>query len=165
MMKCFNNKKIKNISKGSYTTKLILKNFKDKLIDSKTDLYIIAIGINDIRYRKESICAMDSKKYIKQIEKIVELVNNNSNFIFISPWFSLSYDKLSKLNHNDKMELIKKYSSQLEKYSKKNNYIFVNPNKYLEKIITKNTDKYMVDYIHPNSNKGIELYSKSIFVN
>ena len=63
------------------------------------------------------------------------------------------------------MELIKKYSSQLEKYSKKNNYIFVNPNKYLEKIITKNTDKYMVDYIHPNSNKGIELYSKSIFVN
>ena len=166
MMKCFNNKKIKNISKGSYTTKLILKNFKDKLIDSKTDLYIIATGINDIRYRKESICAMDSKKYIKQIEKIVELVkNNNTNFIFISPWFSLSYDKLSKLNHNDKMELIKKYSSQLEKYSKKNNYIFVNPNKYLEKIITKNTDKYMVDYIHPNSNKGIELYSKSIFVN
>ena len=44
-------KKIKNISKGSYTTKLVFKKFKNKIIDSLTDLYLIAIGTNDIRYR------------------------------------------------------------------------------------------------------------------
>ena len=166
MLKCFKNKIIKNISKGSYTTKLILEDFEDELKYSKTDLYIIAIGTNDIRYRKRSICAMNSKSYIKQIEKIVKLCKNKkSKFVLISPWFSLYNDKLSKLKNKDKKLLIKKYSSQLKKYAKKNKYIFVNPNTYLEKIINKNKEKYMVDYIHPNNKNGIKLYSKSIFVN
>ena len=166
MLKCFKNKIIKNISKGSYTTKLILEDFEDELKYSKTDLYIIAIGTNDIRYRKRSICAMNSKSYIKQIEKIVKLCKNKkSKFVLISPWFSLYNDILSKLKNKDKKLLIKKYSSQLKKYAKKNKYIFVNPNTYLEKIINKNKEKYMVDYIHPNNKNGIKLYSKSIFVN
>ena len=165
MLKCFKNKKIKNISKGGYTTKLILENFGDELKYSKTELYIIAIGTNDIRYRKRSICAMTPKSYIKQIEKIVKLCKNpKSKFVLISPWFSLYNDKLSKLKKKDKKLLFKNYSLQLKKYARKNRFIYINPNPYLEKIINKNKKKYMVDYIHPNRKRGIKLYSRSIFV-
>ena len=166
IFKCFKNKKVINISKGSYTTKLILKYYKNEIIKSKTDLYIIAIGINDIRYRKESICAMNSENYIQQINEIVNLAKNkNSKFIFIAPWFSTSYDIISEIKHEDKLKLIKEYSLAIENYSKINNHIFINPNEYLEKIIINNTERYMVDFIHPNSNEGIELYSESVFAN
>ena len=60
--------------------------------------------------------------------------------------------------------MVKEYSLELEKFSKKN-YIFIDPNDYLEKIVTQNKSKYFLDFIHPNSHDGIELYSESIFVN
>jgi hypothetical protein len=90
MTKCFPNKKIINISKGSYTTKLILKDFKNDIIQSNSDLYIIAIGTNDVRYRRKDICAMDEKEYINQLEKIVDFAKNKKEerkFVFIAPWF------------------------------------------------------------------------------
>ena len=78
----FNNKKIINISKGGFTTKLILKNFSNDIINSKSDLYIIALGTNDVRYRNKGICSMTPKEYINKINEIVNLAkNNNSKFI------------------------------------------------------------------------------------
>ena len=166
IIKCFHNKQIINISKGAYTTKLIIKMFKDELVKSKSDLYIIALGTNDIRYRDTSICAMNERDFINQMDKIVNMTKNNkSKYIFIAPWFSTSDDTISKLNHNDKKQMAKKYSSSLEEYSKTNNFVFVDPNKYIEKFILENTINYMVDFIHPNAKDGIELYSESIFRN
>jgi hypothetical protein len=108
----------------------------------------------------------DSENYIQQINEIVNLAKNkNSKFIFIAPWFSTSYDIISEIKHEDKLKLIKEYSLAIENYSKINNHIFINPNEYLEKIIINNTERYMVDFIHPNSNEGIELYSESVFAN
>ena len=166
MINCFNKKKIINISRGSFTTKLLLQYFTDDLIDSKSDLYIIAIGTNDVRYRNKGICSMTPKEYINKINEIVNLAkNNNSKFIFIAPWFSFSDDNISNIDHKSKKKLMKKYSLTLKKYAEKNNYIFIDPNEYLEKIIVKNRGKYMVDFIHPNNQDGIELYSESVFIN
>ena len=166
MIKCFYNKKIINISKGSYTTKLVIKNFKDKIINSKTDLYIKAIGTNDIRYRTSNICAMNSKEYLYQLQKLVEFAKNNeSKFIFIAPWFSTSDDYISKINHFAKKKLMKQYSLELEKFCQKNNYVYRNPNNYIERIILKNKTKFMIDYIHPNKKNGIELYCEGVFIN
>ena len=164
MLNCFKNKKIINISKGGYTTKLILNHYKKDIINSNSELYIIALGTNDIRYRDSSICAMNPKEYIYQLEKIVNLTNCHSGkFIFISPWISTSDDNISKLNHFDKKKLIKEYSLVLKSFSEKNKYLFIDPNDYLEEMILKNKDKYMVDYIHPNNKFGIQLYCQAVF--
>lgn len=166
IVNCLKNKKIINISKGSYTTKLIIRDFKDEIIKSNSDLYIIDIGINDIRYRKQSICAMNSNDYIRQIKKIVGFVTNKkAKFIFIAPWYSTSDDIVSKLKHKDKIKLIKEYSKEIENFAKSQNYIFINPNPYLEKKLINNRKKYMVDFIYPNSKEGIKLYSESVLLN
>ena len=163
---CLKNKKIINISKGSYTTKLIIRDFKNEIYESNSDLYIIAIGINDIRYRRESICAMNSTEYITQIKKIMGfVVNKKAKFIFIAPWYSTSKDIVSKLKHKNKLKLIKEYSKVIEYYAKSKNYIFINPNHYLAKKIIRNRKKYMVDFIHPNSKEGIKLYSEAVLLN
>ena len=60
--------------------------------------------------------------------------------------------------------MMKEYSLELEKYSEKNNYLYINPNEYLENKVKQNKNKYLVDYIHPNSNDGIELYCEGIFL-
>ena len=164
MIKCFINKKIINISKGGNTIKMIINNYANKIMNSKSDLYIVAIGTNDIRYRDSSGCAMNSNEYISQIKKLVDLINNNQcKFIFIAPWLSSSDDTVSKINHFDKQQLIKEYSSELKNYTQNNNFFYVDPNEYIEKIILKNKRKYMMDFIHPNNKDGIELYSKAIF--
>ena len=166
LLNCFKKKKINNISKGSFTTKLIIDKFKQDIIKSNSDLYIIAIGTNDIRYRMASLCAMDSKEYINQIDIIVKLAKNiNSKYIFIAPWISIPDDMASNLNHTNKKKLMKEFSLELEYYAKINNHIYINPNDYLEQIIISNRNKYMIDYIHPNSNEGIELYCESVFKN
>ena len=166
MIKCFKNKKIKNFSKGSYTTKLIINKYKKDIINSKSDLYIIALGTNDVRYRDPSICAMNPKEYIFQIKKIVDFSKNrNTKFIFIAPWFSTSDDHISKLNNQDKKKLTKEYSLKLANFAKENNHIYIDPNNYLERIILNNKGKYIVDHIHPNNNDGIKLYCEGVFFN
>ena len=92
MINCFDNKKIKNISRGSITTKLIIKYFTEEILNSKSDLYIIALGTNDIRYRNERICSMNSEEYIEQINNTVNLTkSNNSKYIFIDFYILLFF--------------------------------------------------------------------------
>ena len=104
----FKNKKIINISKRSYTTLLIIQKLKNQIIKSKSTLYIVALGTNDVRYRNPSIYAMIKEDYIKNIEIIVNFAKKNnkySKFVFIAPWRAqvLTYDKMTKLTKkNDK---------------------------------------------------------------
>ena len=106
---------------------------------------------------------MNSKEYINQIDIIVKLVKNiNSKFIFIAPWISLPDDDLSKLNHNNKKNMMKEFSLELKKYAKRYNFIHIDPNDYLEQMIMQNKKKYMLDCINPNSNEGIELYTEGV---
>ena len=167
LVHCFDNKKIINISKGSYTTKLILKKFKSHILHSHSQLYIIAIGTNDIRYRKKNECAMNKDDFIIEINKIVNLIKesySNSKIVFIAPWMSLSNDVV-KLKGKEKEKLFNEYNLSLKEYCEKNNYLFINPNIYLEKILNgENIKKYMNDYIHPNKNDGIELYSEAVLI-
>lgn len=161
----FTNKKVINISKGSYTTTLIIKDFKYQIMKSKSDLYIIALGTNDIRYRNPEICAMTKEKYINNIKKIIALAktnNKNSKFILISPWFSNNNDKNCKLNEIEKNKFFEEYANILKHFCDKNNYLYINPNPYIFNNIKNNYSKYMLDQIHPNDKNGIELYSEAI---
>ena len=107
---------------------------------------------------------MTAKNYIEQLKKIVNLVKKKRKFIFISPWYSTSDDIYSKLNHSEKLKIIKEYSLAIQNFARRNKYIYINPNNYLEKHINNNEKKYMVDFIHPNSNEGIKLYSEAVFI-
>ena len=169
LINSFDNKLIINIAKGGYTTKKILTDFQNHILESKTDLYIIAIGTNDVRYRDNKTCAMDKENYIIEINKIVDLIkisNLNSKIVFIAPWKSLSGDLISLIHGDAKEKLFDEYSMALEEYCEKNNFLYINPNPYLKEIINDNTrHDYMYDFIHPNDNKGIELYSEAVLNN
>lgn len=163
MMDLYSDVKISNISHGAYTTKEIIRDFSDEIETSNSDVYFIAIGTNDIRYRDEKICSMDVDEYIENIEKIISFVNDDAEIVLIAPWMSLVNDVYSELNYVDKIDMFEKYSVSLEQYSKENGYLYVDPNKYLLKFFENNNAfLYMVDFIHPNDEEGISLYSYSV---
>ena len=151
---------VKKASYGSYTSKLLLKNKQNEIKNCTSDLNIIAIGANDIRYRNEN-SAMTSDEYINNIDEIIKLINNKK-IILIAPFYSMSYDKVTNLSLKEKNKLYEKYTKALENYSKKNNYLFINPNPILEKTLNNsNTSYYLIDYIHP-THTGLYLYSEAI---
>ena len=151
---------VKKASYGSYTSKLLLKNKQNEIKNCTSDLNIIAIGANDIRYRNEN-SAMTSDEYINNIDEIIKLINNKK-IILIAPFYSMSYDKVTNLSLKEKNKLYEEYTKALENYSKKNNYLFINPNPILEKKLNNsNTSYYLIDYIHPN-HTGLYLYSEAV---
>ena len=167
LMDCFSDKEVHNISKGGYTTKRIVKDYKQEILDTKSDLYIMAIGTNDVRYRNEKTCAMTSEAYIDEIKEIIKIVkdsNKDAKIVLISPWMTLKNDNISKLKEKEKDAMIDEYSNALEEFANENEYSYINPNPYLREYF-KNHDykSYMIDAIHPNSTTGITLYSKAIF--
>lgn len=151
---------VKKTAYGSYTTKLLLKNKQKELKECSSNLNIIAIGTNDIRYRNEN-SAMTSNEYIQNIKKIIETLDNK-RIVLIAPFYSMNYDKVTKLSLEEKNKLFKEYSDELEKFADENNYLFINPNNILEKELNNsNTSFYLKDYIHPN-HKGLYLYSEAV---
>ena len=151
---------VKKAAYGSYTTKLLLKNKQKELKECSSNLNIIAIGTNDIRYRNEN-SAMTSNEYIQNIKKIIETLDNK-RIVLIAPFYSMNYDKVTKLSLEEKNKLFKEYSDELEKFANENNYLFINPNNILEKELNNsNTSFYLKDHIHPN-HKGLYLYSEAV---
>lgn len=153
---------VKKTAYGSYTTKLLL-NKKDEIKNCSSDINIIAIGTNDIRYRNTN-SAMTSEEYIKNIKSITNLLQNK--IILIAPWYSMNYDKVTNLTVNEKEKLFDEYSKALENFANENNYTYINANNDLKNILNNtNTSFYLKDYIHPNGYNGIYLYSKIILEN
>ena len=160
----YRNKKVISISKRNLTTQLFIRNFKYEMIKSKSDLYIITIGTNDIKFRDKNICAMTKEQYIKNINIIVQYLkmnNDNSKFIFISPVLFFQNDD----NFRGEKKLQDEFSESLKKYSKKQNYLYINPNQYIQSFIKKNYTKYIINKLYFNEKEGIELYNEAILNN
>lgn len=161
----FPGKDISNFSKGGCTVSYILEN-TDKIPVS--DLYVIAIGTNDIRYRNESTCAMTKEIYIERINELKEKLKSksgNARYMFIAPWYSTDGDPYAKMSHAETVALNEEYSSALEKYCKDNSLMYVNANPYIKNVLSMKTDRtYLLDHIHPNASNGVKLYSKAVLL-
>jgi lysophospholipase L1-like esterase len=147
------------------TTQTLISNL-NQIYDASVDLYIIAIGTNDIRYRNKKLCAMDSMEYVKNIDGIVSFIRSkraDTRFVFISPWPSLWYDPLSNIPEKEKIDLMHAYTNTLDAFCEKNKFLFINPADKITRVLTTQiSSNYLVDFIHPNASDGIILYSRTV---
>ena len=159
------NGKVKTAAHGSYTTNMLLNQKRDEIINCSSDLNVIAIGTNDIRYRN-SVSAKTKDDYVTNINKIVSLLkqnNPNANFVLVAPFISTRSDTVTRVKGEEKQKLYDDFSNSLKTYSKNNNYLFSNPNSIITNTLnTTNNKIYMRDFIHPNRTNGIYLYSKAV---
>lgn len=137
-----------------------------EIITINANLYVIAIGTNDVRYRDAKICAMTPEIYISRIATLVnkiKAVNPYADFVFISPWMALENDPYCPLPVSERDQLFEEYNNALTVFCDQNGYLCINPNPYLRKVLqTEPVSDYLIDHIHPQGSKGIALYSKAV---
>lgn len=150
---------------NGYTIQMLLDR-KDEILKKPSDLYVIAVGVNDVRSRNPEIAAMDQNIYIQRINEMVgniKKVNPKAEIVFIGLWPSDRVDPISKLPEQERVELTKAYSKALGDYAQQSGHLFIDPFDEIDHAFKKDgASKYLVDYIHPNDSNGIEFYSKVI---
>lgn len=148
------------------STSAVLLEKREELIRAGADVYIIAIGTNDVRYRDSELCVMDAAAFIANLDELRSAVlekNKGAVFVFIAPWMSLDFDTVSKLETSAKNTMLAQYTAALKKYCVGNGCLFIDPNPALKRTLTREPySEYLLDYIHPNADKGIELYSSAV---
>lgn len=161
----FPDKSISNYSLGGCGVSYLTAN-KEHIPEA--DLYVIAIGTNDVRYRDESVCAMTSDSYIKAIDELTNGLKAKSpeaEFIFIAPWYSTEADPYTPLSFEEKTAMNNEYSAALEKYCADNSLMYINANGYIRGVLITSPDKtYLLDHIHPNASKGVIMYSEAVLL-
>lgn len=146
---------------GGATTKSILPE-----VPTGSGMYVVALGTNDIRYRDEDICAMTAEDYIAELERFVQRVrseNSGAEFAFVAPWTSLDNDSVSKLSTAERNRMNGEYTEKLRAWCGENGHLFSDPNDIIDEVMCREVQSdYLVDYIHPNRNAGIELYTRAV---
>ena len=162
MMSLFPDKKWIRFAKGGQTSKYF-KEHIDEIVALDADVYFLAIGCNDIRYRNKAVCAMDAVTYVDNMAYICDRVSPSAKVVCISPWMSADFDPFCPLKKEDKKSLYREYSDALQRYCNERGTLFVDPNPYIwSKIATRGSDFYLKDHIHCNASEGIRLFSKAV---
>lgn len=163
-MQSFPDKQVSRVAKGSQGVKYFARHI-DEIVAACADLYVIAVGCNDIRYRDASVCAMTPEEYVANVGEIVIKIkshNQSSRIVFVAPWESLEFDPWCKLSISDKAELYGEYKRCLASFCEKNGCGFVDPNPFIrEALATHRPYEFLRDHIHPNADAGIKLYSSA----
>ncbi|MEQ8237058.1 MAG: CapA family protein [Syntrophomonadaceae bacterium] len=150
---------------GSATTVTLLEN-SGAIAGREADLYVIAIGTNDVRYRAKSSCAMTPQEYIQNIDLLVKRIleaKPAAKVVFISPWLALDNDPNSALPSQERDTMLQEYGEALAAYCGAEHHTFIDPNPALRKfLVTHATSPYLLDHIHPTADQGIELYSRMV---
>ena len=157
-------KSVYNYSQGGATVSDILANVASI---PPAQLYVIALGTNDVRYRNTS-CARTPQDYVNQLNELKNKLlakSPNAQFVFIAPWYSTDGDPFSPLSFDQKTTLNEDYSQALQEYCQANGLGYINPNPYIRQILeTQPQQIYLLDHIHPNAGKGIALYTRAVLL-
>ena len=163
ILEYFADKKITNYSKGGCTVSYMTERAGNI---PAADLYVIALGTNDVRYRDESICAMTPESFAAETDALKNNLLKRSpkaRFVFIAPWYSTDGDIYCGMSFAEKTSLNNEYSAALEKYCAENDLSYINANPYIENALRTSPDRsYLLDHIHPNASEGVVMYSQAV---
>lgn len=160
--------KIYSCAWGSTTVKLLLKDHLEEICRADADLFVIAVGTNDVRYRDAERCAMTAEEYIgalSQLKAAILEARPQAQFLFIAPWTSCDGDISSNLDYPSKRAMNQAYTEALRKMCRENGDGFVDPNPYIDSVILKYPQfDYLLDAIHPDNRAGVCLYAEAVLL-
>ena len=159
---------VTNCGWGGATVQILLDDHMDSITGANADLYVIAIGTNDVMHRNPETCAMDAETYIERMKSLRARIleaNRGARFIFIAPWHSTDGDGVGKQTYEEKLELYRLYAEALEKWTASSGDGFINANPYIRQMLEQFPDSdYLVDCVHPSAEAGVELYCRAVLL-
>jgi len=125
----------------------------------KSDIYIIAIGINDVLFPNAVKSAKTPAEFTERAALLAENIRGNSpdaKIYFISPWTFIT-------EKQDLNEAGSQYRSALKDLCAEKGFGYMDPEPIVVSVLNaEGTDKYMFNNFHPNASKGVGLYSYAV---
>ena len=156
---------VSNVSYGGWTTKDLLEH-KGEI--PQADLYVIAIGTNDLRYDDPNLGAVNETDYIANLSELKSFIlgkSTSARFIFINPWISIDGDKVSPLPIDEINRRRDLYCQALKEFCTSEGDTYINANDYIAPfLLLEPTSEYLVDWIHPTRQQGVYLYCEAVLL-
>ena len=167
----FPDKNVLRFAEGSRTSRWLLDN-ASKIAKIEAEIFVVAIGCNDIRYRDSQICAMTAAEFISNLDRLVSTIketNPTASFAFVAPWRSLHFDaNFNVPSQSERMKIYNEYTLALSDFCHQYGYLFLDPNPFIFKnmlspnIRLSEGNDILKDFIHPNAYTGIAAYSNAV---
>jgi lysophospholipase L1-like esterase len=150
--------KTKNMSYGGWTVSDIL-NRSGKIPEA--DVYVIAIGINDVIHPDSKKAAKTPEEFIERISTLdrkISSLNPDSKCYYISPWALPGWNQ----EFNNRRSL---FGKALEKWCDETGHIFIDPEPVIIlEMSEKGSAVFTKDGLHPNAENGVSLYSYAVLI-
>lgn len=147
---------ISNLSTGGWMV--------EDLIDQavaipNADIYVIAIGINDVIFRNAVKSAPTPAEFAQRCSLLADTIKGispDAKLYFIAPWtFIGQSEDINALGNN--------FRAALKDMCAGSGYQYINPDPVITSVIyTEGYDKYMYNDFHPNASDGVGLYSYAV---
>ena len=148
-----------NISNDSCGGWMVYHLIKDADNIPTSDIYVIAIGVNDILFTNSVHSAKTTADYTSRLDELTQMLKTKApgaEFYFITPWTFHNQEELYNSRAVD-------FRAALVKWCDENDYNCINPDPVLVSVFKeKGTSDYMKDSFHPNAPNGVGLYSYAI---
>lgn len=147
---------ISSFSFTGYTVTNLIDN-RDKITFS--DVYVVAIGLNDIIFYDRGDAAFTAEDFAKDIKKLTAIIRDlspNAKIYYIAPWVFLGFDDTYNARGDE-------YRETLENCCKEIGCTCINPEPAIKSVFFKDgVGQFMANDFHPNSPEGIGLYSYAV---
>lgn len=147
---------VSNISCGGWMVHHLLEH-SDEI--PAAEVYVVAIGVNDIVRPDLNIASASPEEYTGKISTLTESLHHispDAKIYLIAPW---ALTKNAK-PHEERAEQFRK---ALMEWCSQNGCTGIDPNTDIYSVLsTEGEEEYMKDSLHPNTPKGVGLYSYAV---
>ena len=146
-----------NFSEGGWTSQWLV-DLRDQA--PAADVYVIAIGINDILFIDQPLGAASEDEFIDNLEIFEETLrsmNPEATFYYITPWPFLNFPDESYECRDVFVDAMADYCSEAEER------ILIDPADTIMSVLEESDPSiYMYNDYHPNAPQGVGLYSYAV---
>ena len=148
---------VMNFSEGGWTSEWLVTR-RDEA--PAADVYVIAIGINDVLFIDEALGAASVEEFIENIqifEDTLMSISPNAKLYYITPWPFLNFPDEAYECRDEFVDAMATFCSEAD------NRILIDPYDTIMNVLSESDPSvYMWNDYHPNAPQGVELYSYAV---
>ncbi len=147
---------ISNLSTGGWMVQYLIE---QATAIPNADIYVIAIGINDVIFRNAVKSAQTPEEFAQRCSLLADTIKGispDAKLYFIAPWTFIGQSE-------DINDLGNSFRDALKDMCAGSGYQYINPDPVITSVIyAEGYDKYMYNDFHPNASEGVGLYSYAV---
>ena len=145
-----------NVSIPGWTSVSLIQDVEEY---PQADIYVIAIGINDVLYIDQPLGAASVEEFIDNLDTLAAMltdINPDATMYFITPWPFLNFPDETYATRDE-------FVAAMVEWCDGEHTICIDPNDTIMNVLEDvDTSVYMWNDYHPNAPEGVGLYSYAV---